>query len=215
VSKPASALEFATYLETNFNWRIKEISDLKKAISEANKAYRPVLRKAAIPILYAHWEGHARFVVEAYLKYVARRKINLKNLSLHMRGIALHDFFKKNFSAIPNYDKRADILKEIIESSEKQFRSFPDDCVNTGSNLNFERTSQIARMLGFDFPFEPFDIDTLDRKLLEARNIIAHSAIKIVDEDDLERLFDSVISMMRAFRDVVTNLVVEEKFKRS
>lgn len=215
MSKPSNALEFSTYLEANFNWRIKEISDLKKAINEASLAYRPVLRKAAIPIIYAHWEGHARFVVEAYLKYVAKRKIQLKNLSLHMRGIALHEFFNKNFGSIPNYDKRAEILTEIGEISEKQFRTFPDDCVNTGSNLNFDRTAQIARMLGLDFPFEPFDIDTLDRKLLETRNVIAHSAVKIVDEDDLERLFAAVISMMRAFRDAVANLVVEEKFKRS
>jgi hypothetical protein len=51
----------------DFTWRVKELSDLKQVIRLSGNPYAAVARKAALALVYAHWEGYVVFVAAAYI----------------------------------------------------------------------------------------------------------------------------------------------------
>jgi hypothetical protein len=58
---------FTIVVTEDFTWRVKELSDLKQVIRLSGNSYAPVARKAALALVYAHWEGYVVFVAAAYL----------------------------------------------------------------------------------------------------------------------------------------------------
>ena len=51
----------------DFTWRVKELSDLKQVIRLSGNSYAAVARKAALALVYAHWEGYVVFAAAAYI----------------------------------------------------------------------------------------------------------------------------------------------------
>ncbi|MCA0317359.1 MAG: hypothetical protein LCH88_04740 [Proteobacteria bacterium] len=195
-------------------WRVRELSDLKHLSSSTEPSYRATMRKASLPLVYAHWEGHIKFVSETFVRYVAVRKINIEKLSPSFRAMALHEFFQKNFGKRPGYSERIQIVQDFSECLAGQFRTFPKDCIDTGSNLNSSRTEDLCGVIGCSFQSLAIDNDWLDSQLLAKRNHIAHGADKVVEPEELVRAIDNTISYMRSFKDEVSNIVAQDTYKK-
>jgi hypothetical protein len=59
--KIRSVLELSEALDEASAWRKKELSTLRILIATRGRAHeQAALRRAAVPILYAHWEGFAK-----------------------------------------------------------------------------------------------------------------------------------------------------------
>jgi hypothetical protein len=80
---------FSLLVTEDYTWRVREISDLKQVIRLSGPSYGSVARKAALALVYAHWEGHVLFVAGAYLSYIAKRKLKFATLMPSLQAVRL------------------------------------------------------------------------------------------------------------------------------
>lgn len=107
------------------------------------------------------------------------------------------------------------MIDEILDSEGSRFSRVNTDLINTKSNLNFEVFSDICIVCGLD----PRSFETssgfIDVLLLKRRNSIAHGEETFVELDDLDRIADDTISLIRSFGDQLENRAVLQEFKRA
>jgi hypothetical protein len=213
MSKTYSESDFSAQIIEDRSWRLREISDLKTAITRADTNLRRVLLRALITICYAHWEGYVRFAARRYLEFVSLRKSQYKDLDRQF----FRNYFLPRLAALSTSKtgtaERCALVDEILNSSEKRFSRVNEDLVNTKANLNFNVFTDICLVCGV--PIELFaDKSTfIDVFLLKRRNSIAHGENSFVDVDDLEELTNDTIAIMRSFGDALENQVCLKKYK--
>ncbi|MEX6396638.1 MAE_28990/MAE_18760 family HEPN-like nuclease [Providencia hangzhouensis] len=64
--------------KSGFIWRKHEISSINGQILGARKSVRTTLIRAAITLMYAHWEGHVKKAAEVYLTYLNHLALNIR-----------------------------------------------------------------------------------------------------------------------------------------
>lgn len=203
---------FALLATEDFTWRVKELSDLKQIIRLSGVSYASVARKAALAMVYAHWEGYVVFVAWAYLTYISKRKRTFSDLvpSLHAVSLAGHvQEWQKQRDTIRLRLKMIDAFRAMDRS---QFRKVPDNAVSAGGNLNFDRFSDICRVMMIDPATIIVDHDFLDNEIVGIRNKIAHGGYIVISDERLEKASQFVLSAMRAFRTDIENCVVNRSF---
>lgn len=213
MSKPYSVADFSAQVTEDRNWRIKEISDLKSVIWRSDRRTQRVLLRALVTICYAHWEGYVRFAAKKYLEHVALRKFQYSQLG--------PQFFKNYFlprlsstiSGKLSITERCSLVEDILTSSERRFSRVNEDLINTKANLNFEVFSDICVVCGV--ALEPFSERStfIDVVLLNRRNAIAHGEEMLVAIDDLDRVANGTVSLIRGFGDALENHVVLQTYK--
>lgn len=70
MSKIRTIDQLQTILDGEFSWRLKEIANLKIVVRSSDKLSRNTAVRAAIPLLYGHWEGFIKNASTHYLDYV-------------------------------------------------------------------------------------------------------------------------------------------------
>jgi hypothetical protein len=207
MSKPYSAADFSAQITEDRSWRLREISDLKTAISRADPYLRRVLLRALVTICYAHWEGYVRFAARKYLEHVALRKLQYKDLN---RQILRNDFLPR-LAAIStmknNIEKRCRLVDEILDSFDRRFSRVNEDLVNTKANLSFAVFLDICLICGIPAIAIGDKATFVDVLLLKRRNSIAHGEDTFVEIEDLDEIANETIAMMRTFGDALDNQV--------
>lgn len=198
---------FSMKVTEDYTWRVREISDLKQIVRVSGASYSSVARKAALTLLYAHWEGHVLFVAEAYLQYVAIRKPKMRTLIAPFRAIKLGGMVKEWQEQRDLIILRMKIVNAILNMDAEQFKSVPKGAVETGGNLNFYRFSNICEMMKIDANKIIIDASRLDDELLGVRNKIAHGNYISVTDERLEKMVNYVLEIMRQFRTEVENCI--------
>jgi hypothetical protein len=213
MSKPYSDTDFSMQVTEDRSWRLKEISDLKSAAVNADAKLRRVLLRALIAICYAHWEGYVRFTARKYLEHVALRKFQYKDLDRQF----LRNYFLPRLASLAttktSLTERCALVDEVLNASTRRFSRMKEDLVNTRSNLNFDVFTDICLVCGV--PIEPFahKSDFIDVFLLKRRNAIAHGEDTFLEIEDLDKLTDETVALMRAFGDALENRVVLKSYK--
>lgn len=95
-----------------------------------------------------------------------------------------------------------------------QFKKVPDDAVNTGGNLNFDRFSDLCKVMMIDATKIVSDQEYLDNEIVGARNRIAHGDYVVITDDRLLKASNFVLDLMRAFRSDIENCVIARKFAK-
>jgi len=215
MSQPYDIDSFSQYVTDDFNWRVKEISDLKEIIQLSGSSYSPVARKAAFTLIYAHWEGHVHFVAEAYLKYIARRKFRFSKMIPSFQAVQLTSKIKEWQSQRDSVLLRLKIVDTVRALEVQQFRDVPSGAVSTAENLNFDRFLNICQIMLLDANKIVDDSEYLDDEVVGARNRIAHGGSIIVTEEKLQKVATYVIDIMRLFRTEVENSVARKAYERA
>lgn len=203
MSKPYSEAEFSAQITEDRNWRIKEISDLKAAITRGDEKLRRVLLRALVAICYAHWEGYVRFSARKYLEHVALRRLQYGQLDRQF----FRNYFLPRLTALSaskvGIDECCALIDQILSSSDRRFSRVNEELINTKANLNFNVFKNICLICGV--PTQPFaDRSTfIDIVLLKRRNAIAHGEDTLVALGDLDNITNDTISLMRAFGDAL------------
>ena len=213
MTKPFTEADFSAQITEDRNWRIKEISDLKAAITRGDNHLQRVLLRALVTICYAHWEGYVRFSARKYLEHVALRRFKFGELDRQF----FRNYFLPRLGALSNSKsgiaERCALVDEILNSSDHRFSRINEDLVNTKANLNFDVFSDICLVCGV--PAEPFAQSStfIDLVLLKRRNAIAHGEDTLVALQDLDQIVNDTIGLMRAFGDALENHVVLKTYK--
>jgi MAE_28990/MAE_18760-like HEPN len=213
MSKPYSDTDFSTQIVADRSWRLKEISDLKTAVSKADTNLSRVLLRALVAICYAHWEGYVRFAARKYLEHVALRKFQYKDLNPQF----LRNYFLPRLAALStsktSLAERCALIDEVLNSSQHRFSRANEDLVNTKANLSFEVFTDVCLVCSVPATTFTDKATFIDVLLLKRRNAIAHGEDTFVGIGDLDELANETVSIMRTFGDALENHVVLKKYK--
>ena len=191
------------------SWRRKELTDLRDVVqsSVASRTRREAMTRAAVALLYAHWEGFVKAVAEDYLEFVAMQRCKHSELSGNMLAIVLRS--RLNAARMSRKIEAHLGVVDFFRSEMEARCALPyKSAVRTDSNLSSTVLLEILRTLGFDVAeYEP-KYHLIDHKLVERRNHIAHGAALDVSVDDYLELQDEVLSLMNTFRNQIENYAV-------
>ena len=213
MTKPYSEQDLSRQLVEDRTWRLKEISDLKSAILNADSTAKRVLLRALVTISYAHWEGYVRFAARRYLEHIALRKFSLGELERQF----LRNYFLPRLASLSTSKlglaERCRLVDDILDAGSRRFTRANADLVNTKANLNFDVFTDICLICGVDATQFEGSRAFVDVVMLSRRNAVAHGEDTFVAIADLDQLADDTIALMRQFGDALENKVVLQSFK--
>lgn len=212
MSKARTESDLSAQLDADFTSRLRELSDLKRAIRDADPNTQQVLLKALVAISYAHWEGHVKFAASKYFEYVALRRLPYTSLQ---QQFYVNSFLVRLGAFVanrPSLKSRCDLISDALNPGGASFSQAHPDLVNTGSNLKFEILQNICLVCGIDSAiFQPYET-FIDVVLLRRRNSIAHGDESVVGVHEVDELIDGVVELMRLFRNQVENKVYTKAY---
>lgn len=208
--------ELFNKVDEELSWRKADLTRLRALIlKNENTLVSQTLLRAAVPIIYAHWEGFIKETSIAYLNFLSIRGLKFSEQSTGI--LALHikaNYFTK--SSLHSEFERAVQLIDFIEnqiSSRSNLKSIPN-AINTKSNLDSKVLMEITQIFDIDYSkFEAYST-FIDSQLLDARNGIAHGEYKKIDNDTYQQLHDIVLKLITIFKDEIENKVVLKEYMR-
>jgi hypothetical protein len=186
--------------------------DLRKIAASVGNGYEVAARKAGIALLYAHWEGYIKFVGEAYVKYVAVRKLKLELLVEEFLAVEIAGILRNYTTSGGDLSSRLALIDEWKKIEHGQFKRFREKGIATGGNLNFQRFSEICRLIRIDPKSVISDTEFLDKNVLGARNKIAHGESITVTAAEFADASNFVIEAMRNFRNEAEFCVIQKYY---
>lgn len=211
---------FVDLLEQDSSWRKHELSVMRSLIDSSNGSTKHSAIRAAVVILYSHWEGHIKKAGKLYINYLNHLGLKYSAMSDNNLSIGLFSNFNgeyqgKNFFA---YEKYVEFI--TCKHANDKFHVNSDKIINTKSNLQLEVLCEILAIIGIsDTQFLANKL-FIDEKLLKYRNSIAHGEdtrrneeIKL-DAASYKELHEKIVELISAFDTDIANHVVLEKYKK-
>lgn len=212
MSKPYTEDDLSTQLQQDRTWRLREISDLKTVALRSDDLARNVLLRALVTVCYAHWEGSVRFAARKFLEHVALRKFRYRELDRQF----LRNYFLPRLTSLSSskasVTERCALVDDIISASDYRFSKVNENIVSTRSNLSSDVFRDICLVCGVGFDQFEDEVTFIDVVLLKRRNEIAHGEDTRQGMDDLDKLIDGTLGLMRTFGNAVENRVCQREY---
>jgi hypothetical protein len=212
MSKPFSVADLSDQMDRDMNWRLKEFSDMKAAIGRADPVARPVLLRALIALMYAHWEGHVRLCSTKYFQHVALRKMPYDQLEtqiyLNSFLVRLDSFFRSKGTV----EDKCQFVEDVLRSKDKRFSHMNAALLDTKANLNTDLLRDLCRICGIAFTEFEKNETFIDVLMLKRRNEIAHGEEVYLKEDEVDTLVEQVVNVMRLFRNLLENKAYDRSY---
>ena len=209
-----SLYELSERLEENLAWRKKELSALFLLIQGARDHQRFALRRAAVAILYAHWEGFVKTSADFYLELVARQGHRYRELKTNFVTLAC-----RNALIDAGISKKTYIQAQVVDFlilNQDEKCNFPFKGILSTSNLNAEVLRDIFFTTGLTYEaFWASKEPLLDGSLLRLRNDIAHGRRVIVDQQTYDQLHNLVVDLITFFKDTIENAAAQKAYLRA
>jgi len=206
--------ELIDALNDDLAWRKKELAALRFAVENSPVLEQPIMIRAAIALVYAHWEGYVKDAGTRYMKYVAMRRLPYSDLADHFAALGVRREARKLvYAGTP--DARVQAYRDLVTTQTGQ-SSLPDtDVIDTGSNLNYERFASILNTLGIDSKSYSTREAMIDERLLKTRNCIAHGSFVEPDFDQYGEVHTVVLEILSAVRDQIAEAAQNGAYRRS
>lgn len=214
MSKIKTLDQLQTNLDGEFSWRLKEIANLKIVVRSSDKLSKSTAVRAAIPLLYGHWEGFIKNSSTHYLNYVNGQSLTYRELKscFIVFGVKrkINDLvISKNSSvSIATLDFLRD---ELDERAKLKIES----AIRTEFNLSSKVFANIAKSIGINTQGYESRYHLIDESLLKRRNHIAHGEYLDVDSDGFRELADEILYLLRSYKTDIENAVSLKEYKLS
>lgn len=169
----------------------------------------------AIPMIYAHWEGFAKEVLQLYVEFLEKCAVAQREVHSNLLAYSWSGSFRKLQGTL-THDKKVELIERFLGSLtealafEKRERE-----IDTKSNLLFEVLEDLARFLCLDIAPMRGQSKKLDA-LVSRRNNIAHGGREQKIEDaDIEEYRTLVLSLMEALEKVLDAAVQSSTYRRT
>lgn len=210
--KIRTTVDFQIFLDSEYGWRIKEISDLKAAIRSAKFLTRQTLIRASVALLYAHFEGFVKNSTLGYLHYINSRGCRFSDLKPCFIALGM----RKAISQISGSNKAALNIAAVdflTKGLEKTAKFNPENSINTESNVSSLVFDNILKSIDISTAEYESKFKLIDESLLKRRNHIAHGDYLDLDCDDWNNLADEIITILRMLKTDLENSCSLEKYK--
>lgn len=205
--------QFSQRLQEEITWRVRELSELVRVCAEGGVVRQNALSRAALPILYAHWEGY--FVVSAnvYLSFLTQKRMVLSSLRDEFWALAIRKRFKPNqVGGDVNFNR---FLMSIKAEPDRIFKKGNYEKINGGSNLNSDVLTFCCQSIGIEVePFTPY-FSFIDDMLIKKRNHIAHGEALRFASKDIPGYREKVVELMRIAQTQFENAGHSGSYRRS
>lgn len=208
--KPRNPDEFSDLLVSDFNWRLKELSEIKVAAKDSVGDRSRGHKRALVVMCYAHWEGHVKYCADEFIDYITTRRFRFSEITSNFYQVRFAKQIEIN--AHSSLENKLRLIHDIENSRSDRMSKIPDGIVNTKSNLNSDVLREICRVCGVVFDFDD-DCDFIDKLLLRRRNEVAHGKALFVDAVEPDDFVDRTQSLMRSLRDKFENSIALGLFK--
>lgn len=202
-------------IQNDFTWRDKELKLIYQIIPKDKNEKQSAFIRAAIPILYAHWEGFIKKSSEFYLEYVAYYSSKyLKYNQLLPQFITLSLNSALNKTEVKNIIDKTEIIKYLLSNLNSTPIIPTKNIIQTKSNLTYFVFKEIMFILNID-DAKFIKHQALIDDLVENRNNIAHGNQnhKLIDFNTYENTYNDILSLMRLFKTEVENSALLQGFK--
>jgi hypothetical protein len=200
-------------MSEEFAWRKVELSALKGLVhSNRTLRNRDLCIRAAVTILYAHWEGFVKNIGTLYVRFVSEQQLKPNELSPCFFAVAMSSIVQ-DVGASSKIQPALELVAYIRDQYDKRSNILWRSAVQTQSNLSSVVLREIALTLGLDYSRFSTKEKLLDERLLNNRNNIAHGRHIIIDTEEYFELHDEVFGLMQDFFNQVDNAVTMASYR--
>lgn len=202
--KIRSLFELEEALDNDLAWRKHEISLITGQVSKSKNRIRLTLIRAAIALMYAHWEGHVKKAAQIYLTYLNHKAPKYSEMKDNFCHISLYERFEEGFS-IKKYASQKEIFEYISSGLSCNFKVNCEKVVDTESNLKSNVFLNLMYQLGLETAQFELKKNFIDQKLIKNRNAISHG--ERISEQELEEAYDEIVKNLLFMIQTVHNMI--------
>jgi hypothetical protein len=203
----------STRLREDITWRIRELSEIVRLCSDPRPLRREAALRASVPVLYAHWEGYFVVAVNAYLSFVASKRLKLSVLRNEFWLLTMRK--RVRLQQLSSDRKLNDFLLEIRNDSDRAFKTGDYERIHAASNLKSDILEYCCRIVGLDYSAFAEYADFIDKELIDKRNHIAHGSSLRFDAKSVGEYRDKVVELMRITQTAIENCVISCSFRKA
>lgn len=202
---PRTADQLQEKLDEDFAWRLQEIAAIRKSIRNASGRNQLALLRAAVPLLYAHWEGFIKTAAFRYAGYISSLGIKFREAKVSLAGLKALTYVKQLHPITKRIFVASELLAALHEVESEPVEINLEPYIANVGNLNYDIFEQIAGFLCIDATRYAVKKQLIDKSLLSQRNDIAHGDYLLIDPDGFKSLSDEIIVLMRQFKTDIEN----------
>ena len=186
------------FLDGELAWRKRELTTLKFMLEKPRRHEKSLLLRAAVCVLYAHWEGFVKAAAMGYVSFVATRGLRYRDLSANFVALGLRSEMSRAAESSKPTIHTA-LATQIRSGLSKLMNVDVEGSISTGSNLNASTLNEIVCLVGLDSK-DYLPRGLLDQKLVGNRNLVAHGVRIDIDPAEHSRLHEEIIQLVQKFR---------------
>ena len=207
--------ELNSFVSQCLAWRKHEIANLSLLIKSQTRTHEEaLLRRSAVLLLYAHFEGFTKQAAEAYVEMVERQGLAYERLETNFVALGARSSIRE--AAGSNVIRLHTRVVEFFTYNQGNTAKFSSStAIDTESNVSSRVFTNILDTVGIAMDdYFAARMLLVDGSLLATRNAIAHGDYVQVDEDTFIQLHQLVIELMDHFRDCLENAAVLKSYQR-
>lgn len=196
-------------------WRKKEMLSLKILV-EKDEVNEPILLRAGIALLCAHFEGFIKRASNCYIGYVSEQKKLYRELNENFAALKM----EKKFKACAKSEKHS-VHKNLLimhdELATKTFKEKYDEnnpFISTHSNPSSNELKEILETIGVKSDIFETKATYIDSSLLEKRHHVVHGDRSDLDKNDFMTTFDIIIELIEQYKDLIIDAADNKKYLR-
>jgi len=212
--KIRATVELIDYLGGNKQKRKRELISISHDLSPRRGEPSALVRRVAIVLAYAHWEGFVKDAARAYVRLVSHKSRSLRSLTLSFQALACRQELTIAQAATRRIQPHLAVVKRFIEDLESSCHINPDSAIDTESNLTAEVFENICHCIGIDYKGNwaaqgPF-IDDMFRNRCD----VAHGELFTPEAKYSKETIQFSIHAIDRFSTEIENAAVVEAFLR-
>lgn len=201
-------------LDLDLAWRLREVSAIRSTISRATRGTdRNATLRAAVPLLYAHWEGYIKRAAELYVHHIFSQNLKVGAVRIPIAGFFLEPAYIGSGGYSSSFGSRR-ALEFYEDNINRTMRSRKVVGINTESNLRYKVLAKITSDLNLEDFLPCADENAIDKNLCDKRNNIAHGQSVPISEEDFEDCRTYISDLMRSFKNRVVTAASNQEYVR-
>lgn len=212
--KIRATAELIDYLGDNKQERKRELISISHDLSPKRGEPASRIRRAAIVLAYAHWEGFVKDAGRAYVRLVSFKSRSLSSLALSFQALVCRQELVVAQTATCRIQPHLAVVKRLTDDLARSYQIDADAVIDTESNLTSAVFENICRCVGLDYrsnwaPDGPF-IDDMCRSRCE----VAHGELFTPDTKYVQETVQFSIRAIDRFSTDIENAAIVEAFLR-
>jgi len=214
MSKIRTINQLQNALDSEFSWRLKEIANLKIVVRTSENLNKKTAVRAAIPLLYGHWEGFVKNASTNYLEFVNGQSLTYRELKSCFVVFGVKRKINDLVSS-KNSNVSISTLEFLRDELDERAKLKIESAIRTEFNLSSKVFANIANSIGINTQAYESRYHLIDESLLNRRNHIAHGEYLDVDSEGFRELADEILFLLRSYKTDIENAVSLEEYKIS